>query len=70
MSNIIKSLRILRGYTQEKVAKELGIALKSYNMRENNPDKFTVLEIKKMSKLFEVDESIFFKDKVTLTVTR
>jgi putative transcriptional regulator len=70
MSNIIKSLRNLRGYTQEEVAKELGIALKSYNMRENNPDKFTVLEIKKMSKLFEVDESIFFKDKVTLTVTR
>lgn len=70
MSNIIKSLRNLRGYTQEEVAKKLGIALKSYNMRENNPDKFTVLEIKKMSKLFEVDESIFFKDKVTLTVTR
>lgn len=70
MPNIIKSLRNLRGYTQEEVAKELGIALKSYNTRENNPDKFTVLEIKKMSKLFEVDESIFFKDKVTLTVTR
>lgn len=69
MPNIIKSLRNLRGYTQEEVAKELGIALKSYNTRENNPDKFTVLEIKKMSKLFEVDESIFFKDKVTLTVT-
>ena len=69
MSNIIKGLRNLKGLTQEDVAKELGIVSRTYLKKENNPNLFTVCELKKVSELLGVKEEIFFKDEVTITVT-
>ena len=69
LSNIIKGLRNLKGFNQEDVAKELKMASKTYWKKENNPNLFTVYELKKLSSLLEVKEEIFFKDKVTITVT-
>ena len=69
LSNIIKALRKLRDYNQDYVAEYLGLSPRTYNVKENNPDTFTVSEIKKLSKLFNVEESIFFKDELTLTVS-
>lgn len=69
MSNIIKALRKLRDYNQDYVAEYLGLSPRTYNVKENNPDTFTVSEIKNLSKLFNVEESIFFKDELTLTVS-
>lgn len=69
MSNIIKGLRNLKGLTQEEVAQNLEITPRTYCKKENNPDLFTVCELRKLAKLFEVDEGVFFKEKVTVIAT-
>lgn len=69
MSNIIKGLRNLKGLTQEEVAQNLEITPRTYWKKENNPDLFTVCELRKLAKLFEVDEGVFFKEKVTVIAT-
>lgn len=69
MSKIIKGVRNLRGYTQEEVAKALGIAPKTYRGKEANPDTFTVSEIKKLARFLELEEGDFFKTKFALTVS-
>lgn len=69
MSNIIKGLRNLKGLTQEEVARELEIAPRTYWKKENNPNLFTVYELKKLATLFDVEEDIFFKEKVTVIAT-
>lgn len=69
MSDIIKGLRKMNGYTQEDVAKELGISPRTYWNKENNPSSFTVGEIKVLSKLLNVKEEIFFNERVAVTVT-
>jgi len=69
MSNIIKGIRNLKGYTQEEVAKALGITIRTYWKKEGNPGNFTVAELTKMAGLFGVEEEIFFKEKVTVIAT-
>lgn len=69
MSNIIKGLRNLRGYTQEEVAYAIGITVRTYCRKEQNPDLFTIGELRKLSNFLNVQEDIFFGKKVTLTVT-
>jgi len=69
MSNIIKGLINLKGLTQEDVAKKIGITSRTYWKKENNPNLFTVCELKKLATLFEVDEGIFFKNKLTITAS-
>ncbi len=69
MSNIIKGLRNLRGYTQEEVADAIGITARTYCKKESNPDLFTIGELRKLSNFLNVQEDIFFGKKVTLTVT-
>ena len=68
MSNIIKGFRTLKGYNQDDMSKMLNMAEKTYCRKENNPNLFTVAEIKILSHVLEVDESVFFKDKVTVSV--
>lgn len=62
MANVIKGIRNLNGYTQEETAKEIGIHKRTFCIKENNPDLFTVGEIKKIAKFFKVEEEIFFKN--------
>lgn len=68
MRNIIKGLRNLRGFTQEEAAKAIGINPRTYCLKEKNPDTFFVSELRKLAIFLEVEEDIFFKDKLTITV--
>lgn len=57
----IKSIRRRKGYTQAKVAEELGISLSHYKSIENGFRNTTLSNAWKLSKLFEVSiEDIFF----------
>ena len=69
MSNVIKALRNLRGFTQEDVAKKMGMASRTFCKKESNPETFTVGEIKKLSEILCVEEEIFFSENVTVKVT-
>ena len=65
MNNIIKGLRSLRGYTQEKTANAIGITVRTYCRKEQNPNLFTVGEIKKLATFLDVEEKIFFEKQLT-----
>lgn len=69
MSNVIKALRLLRGYSQQDISIKLGINLRTYIRREKNPGSFTISEIQKLSEILEVDEMVFFKNKLTVDVS-
>lgn len=69
MSNVIKAVRNLRGFTQEDVAKRLGMASRTFCKKESNPETFTVGEIKRLAEILGVEEGIFFSENVTVKVT-
>lgn len=57
----IKSIRKSKGYTQAKVAKELGISVSHYKSIENGFRNATLINAWKISKIFEKSiEDIFF----------
>lgn len=60
-TNELKSLMVLHGYTQEKLAKELNMATNTLNRKLNNGE-FGLEEAKKIVKLLDIDDpnSIFF----------
>ncbi len=60
-TNELKSLMVLHGYTQEKLAKELNMATNTFNRKLNNGE-FGLNEAKKMVKLLSIKDpnSIFF----------
>lgn len=70
MSNIIKGIRTVRGLTQEDVAVALDMTVRTYCRREANPDTFTLLELKKLALMFEIEVSNFFNNELTLTVSK
>ena len=65
---ILKSKRILFNLTQEEIAKEVGINIKSYNLKENGKREFTLDEAKKISNLLELNlnevNDIFFNSSI------
>ncbi len=65
---ILKSKRILFNLTQEKIAKEVGINIKSYNLKENGKREFTLDEAKKISSLLKLNlnevNDIFFNSAI------
>ena len=65
---ILKSKRLLFNLTQEEIAKEVGINLKSYNLKENGKREFTLDEAKKISNLLELNlnevNDIFFNSSI------
>ena len=65
---ILKSKRILFNLTQEEIAKEVGINIKSYNFKENGKVGFNVDEILKVIECLDLtfDEvnDIFFFNKL------
>lgn len=66
---ILKSKRILFNLTQEEIAKEVGINIKSYNLKENGKREFTLYEAKKISNLLELNlnevNDIFFDSSIS-----
>ena len=66
---ILKSKRILFDLTQEEIAKEVGINIKSYNLKENGKREFTLDEAKKISNLLKLNlnevNDIFFNSAIS-----
>ena len=66
---ILKSKRVLFDLTQEEIAKELGINIKSYNLKENGKREFTLDEAKKISNLLKLNlnevNDIFFDSSIS-----
>jgi transcriptional regulator with XRE-family HTH domain len=59
---IIRKFRELRNYTQEYVAKEMGISQNAYSKIENNYTQLTVNHIKHISRILEVSILDLLKD--------
>ena len=66
---ILKSKRILFDLTQEEIAKEVGINIESYNLKENGKREFTLDEAKKISNLLKLNlnevNDIFFDSSIS-----
>ena len=66
---ILKSKRILFNLTQEEIAKEVGINIKSYNLKENGKREFTLDEAKKIGNLLKLNlnevNDIFFDSSIS-----
>ena len=66
---ILKSKRILFDLTQEEIAKEVGINIKSYNLKENGKRECTLDEAKKISNLLKLNlnevNDIFFDSSIS-----
>ncbi|WP_185903793.1 helix-turn-helix transcriptional regulator [Hathewaya massiliensis] len=69
MSNVIRALRTLKGINQEEISKRMKMGISTYNLKENNPDLFTVAEAKKLIEILDAPYSIFFEKEVNLKVT-
>lgn len=54
ISRKLKSLRAEHGLTQVQIAKKLGMSEQTYVSRENGKTEFTVSEINKIVKMFDV----------------
>lgn len=50
----IKKLRLLNGYSQQEMAKLLGISYYSYNKKEKGEHKWRLDEVKKMRLVFNL----------------
>lgn len=67
---ILKKLREERGYTQEYMAERLGYKGKSgYCLLEKGSIKLTVEKAIAISRILDIDPSIFFENKVEETST-
>ncbi len=53
-SKLLKSKRVLKGMTQTQTAQNLGMGIKTYNLKENGKRPFTLKEAVKVSKLLEL----------------
>lgn len=56
----VKEYRLLNDYTQEYVAKRLGIVTNTYSLKENNIRKFTLKEALILSELYKVTVNDIF----------
>lgn len=67
----LKALMLLQGFTQEDLAKYLGLSKQTINMKLNNKRSFKLSEIAKICDLLKIDNVqerflIFFADRVDL----
>lgn len=51
---LLKSKRILNNMTQEEMANEIGISPKSYNLKENGKNPFSLLEVSRISEVLNL----------------
>lgn len=52
---LLKSKRVLKGLTQEAIAAKIGINTKSYNMKENGKNRFSLEEAARISEYLELN---------------
>lgn len=52
---LLKSKRVLKGLTQEAIAVKIGINTKSYNMKENGKNRFSLEEAAKISRYLDLN---------------
>ena len=70
MVNLLKKLRIEKGFTQEYMAEKLGYSDKSgYNHLENGNVKISLDRAVEIAKILGVNPSIFFENEVQETST-
>lgn len=64
----LKALMVEKGFTQEQLAKKLGISEQSLNYKINNKREFKASEIQALTKILDVQnvDSIFFACDVDL----
>jgi|Cm827metagenome_2_1110796.scaffolds.fasta_scaffold06475_8 transcriptional regulator with XRE-family HTH domain len=64
----LKALMVEKGFTQEQLAKKLGISEQSLNYKINNKREFKASEIQALTKILDVQDvdSIFFARDVDL----
>lgn len=56
----IKKFRLIKGYSQEYMASQLGVTQSAYAKLENNPSKITLRQLSIISSLLEVCPSNIF----------
>lgn len=61
LSRELKALRILNGFTQEDIAKKLGIGVPAYSKRENEQIEFSLSELKKLKKYLKITDEKFIE---------
>jgi transcriptional regulator with XRE-family HTH domain len=59
---IIRKHRELRNYTQDYVAKQMGISQNAYSKIENNYTQLTVKHVKELSKILEISVLELLRD--------
>jgi transcriptional regulator with XRE-family HTH domain len=52
---VIKKLRLSKGYSQENMAMDLGLSQSQYSRRENGTIEFSLVEIRRICKILDVD---------------
>ncbi|AEH46742.1 helix-turn-helix domain-containing protein [Parageobacillus thermoglucosidasius] len=60
-----KALRVNSGLTQKEVAEYLNLSLTQYKRRENGKTRWYADELYRLAKLYNVDISVFFPEKVS-----
>jgi DNA-binding XRE family transcriptional regulator len=67
----LKALRARKGLTQKQMAEIIGITPEAYARKENGKNQFTLIEIQKICKYFEVSPmDIFFTNQCTKMVKK
>lgn len=51
---LLKSKRVLKGFTQEKLATKIGMNTKTYNLKENGRNRFSLDEAARLSECLEL----------------
>lgn len=67
MTTWLKDIRKEKGFTQESLAKKIGIAKTTYSSYEQGARRPSLENAKKLSKVLEVPWTIFFDKKVLET---
>ena len=53
--NKLKSKRVEKGFTQEYIAREIGMTTKTYNLKENGQSVFNIHEVKKIVSILNIE---------------
>ena len=59
-TNTMKRFRLLNDYTQKEIASFLNIRANAYSLKENGKTKFTLEEVAKLAKLYNIKIEDFF----------
>lgn len=51
---LLKSKRVLKGFTQEQIASKIGMNTKSYNLKENGKNRFSLEEVARVSEALKL----------------